>query len=202
MKIASMFLDSKGGGERMGKHYWEWKPVFDLQPRRSALLIIDMQNAFLEKGHPLEVPMAREQIPTFKKLIQYCRSKDIPIIYSAVYLDSKNHYKFYWNIAEQRGMNVKEPYCDMWDGKHETKIYPELKPLSTDKVIKKYGYDCFAGTDLDIYLRSLNISDLIITGTVLNWCVDSTVRAAYHKHYNVLVVSDAVSTYDHGGGTA
>lgn len=186
----------------MVKEYWEWEPVFDIDSDESALLIIDMQNAFLEKDHPLEVPMAREQIPVFKKLINYCREKEIPIIYTAVYLDSKNHYKFYWNIAEQRGMKVKEPHCEMWDGKHETEIYPELQPLPNDKVIKKYGYDCFAGTDLDTYLRSLGVSNLIMTGTVLNWCVDSTVRAAYHKHYDVTVISDAVSTYEHGGGTA
>ena len=42
---------------------------------------------------------------------------------------------------------------------------------------------------------------LIICGTVVNWCVDSTVRSAYHKGYQVVVLADAVSGYDHAGLT-
>lgn len=186
----------------MGKNYWEWNPVFQINPDESALLIIDMQNAFLDKGAPLEVPMARQQIQVLKKLISYCRGKGIPVIYTAFCVGPDFHYKFYWKMAEQRGLNIQEPFCELWDGKHETLIYSELQPLPGEKVIKKFGYDCFAETTLEADLRQLGVSHLIVTGTVLNWCVDSTVRAAYHKHFDVTVISDAVSTYDHGGGTA
>ncbi|RST57300.1 cysteine hydrolase [Siminovitchia terrae] len=186
----------------MAKDYWEWKPVFQMDPIKSALLVIDMQNAFLEKGSPLEVPMAREQVPVIKKMLSYCRGKGIPIIYTEFCIRPDFHYKFYWKIAEQRGLRVEAPYCELWDGKFETEIYPELKPLPNERVIKKFGYDCFAETDLDATLKSLDVSQLLVAGTVLNWCVDSTVRAAYHKHYDVTVISDAVSSYDHAGATA
>ncbi|RST77359.1 cysteine hydrolase [Siminovitchia acidinfaciens] len=186
----------------MTKNYWDWKPVFHMDPYKSALLVIDMQNAFLEKGSPLEVPMAREQVPVFKKMLSYCREQGIPVIYTEFCIGPDFHYKFYWKNAEQRGLRVEAPYCELWDGKYETEIYHELKPLPSEKVIKKFGYDCFAETDLDSVLKSLGVSNLIVTGTVLNWCVDSTVRAAYHKHYDVTVISDAVSSYDHAGGTA
>lgn len=186
----------------MTKNYWEWEPTFNIDPNKSALLIIDMQNGFLEKGSSLEVPMARGQIPTFNKMISYCRQRDIPVIYTAFCISPNFHYDFYWKIAKQRELKISEPECEFWDGNEETKIYSEIKPLPTEKIIKKFGYDCFAETTLDADLRSLGVSNLLITGTVLNWCVDSTVRAAYHKHYNVTVISDAVSSYDHAGGTA
>lgn len=186
----------------MPKRYWEWEPTFKINPNKSALLVIDMQNAFLEKGSPLEVPMAREQIPVIKKLLAYCREHGIPVLYTAFCIGPDKHYKFYWKIASQRGLKIEEPVCELWDGKHESEIYTELKPFPEERVIKKYGYDCFAETTLDPELRALGVSNLIFTGTVLNWCVDSTVRAAFHKHYDVTVISDAVSSYDHAGGTA
>ena len=186
----------------MGNSYGDWTEVFNLDPAKSALLVIDMQNGFIEEGSPLEVPMAREQVPVIRELITFCRNHGIPVIYSAFCVGPDFHYDYYWKMAKQRGLKLEEPDCEFWEGKHETKIFPELKPLPNERVIKKSGYDCFAGTELDQVLNSLGISNLIITGTVLNWCVDSTVRAAYHRHYDVTVISDAVSSFDHAGGTA
>ncbi|MEH7236407.1 cysteine hydrolase family protein [Bacillus sp. JJ1562] len=186
----------------MEKNFWEWSPTFKLNPGKSALIVIDMQNGFIEEGSPLEVPMAREQVPTLKRLISYCREHDIPIFFTAFCVGPDANYDFYWKIAKQRGLKLEAPYCEFWDGKYETDIFSELKPLPNERVIKKYGYDCFAETTLDANLRALGVTDLLITGTALNWCVDSTVRAAYHKRYQVTVISDAVSSYEHAGGTA
>lgn len=186
----------------MGKQYWEWEPVFRLEAGRSALLVIDMQKGFIEEGAPLEVPMARDQVPVIRRLIDFCRGRKIPVIYTAFCLGPDFHYDFYWKMAGWRGLKVESPSCGFWEGKPETEIFPDLKPLPGERVIKKCGYDSFAGTELDMVLRSLGVEYLMITGTVLNWCVDSTVRGAFHHHYKVVVVADAVSSFDHAGGTA
>lgn len=184
------------------KNYWEWEPVFAINPKKSALLVIDMQNGFLEENAPLEVPMAREQIPNFKKLLTYCRENSIPVIFTKFCITPDFNYSFYRNIAEQRGLQIDESNRDFWDGTHEAEIFSEISPLPEEKIIEKFGYDCFAETSLQKDLQLLGIENLLITGTVLNWCVDSTVRAAYHLHYDVTVISDAVSAYEHGGGSA
>ncbi len=186
----------------MGKTYSEWTPVFQLVRSQSALLIIDMQRGFIEEGAALEVPMARRQVGTTKELIGFCRGLGIPVLYSVFCLADDFQYEFYTKMAHQRGLKVGRPECQFWDGKPETEIINELQPLPNERVIKKCGYDCFAGTELDTVLKSLKVNFLIIAGTVLNWCVDSTVRGAFHRHYNVVVVADAVSSYDHAGGTA
>ena len=59
----------------MGKRYWEWKPVFRLNRSQVGLLIIDMQNGFLEEGAPLEVPQARSQVPAIKRLLDFFRQE-------------------------------------------------------------------------------------------------------------------------------
>lgn len=186
----------------MHRRYWEWQPVFRLEPRKSALLIIDMQNGFVEKGAPLEVPMARRQVPVIKRILHYCRDGGIPVLFTAFCVGPDFHYPLYWRLARQRGLALDPPECMFWEGKHETEIFSELAPLAGERVIKKSGYDAFANTELDQILRSLGVSCLIVTGTVTNWCVDSTVRSAFHRFYKVVVVADAVSTYDHAGATA
>ena len=184
------------------KSYWEWEPAFNMVPQKTALLVIDMQNGFVEEGEPLEVPMARRQIPAIKDLITFCRGQEIPVIYTAFCVGPDFHYDFYWKMAKQRGLKLEQPDCEFWEGKRETEIARELQPLAGERVIKKSGYDSFAGTELDHILRSLGVSYLMICGTVINWCVDSTVRSAFHRRYKVVVISDGVSSYEHGGGTA
>lgn len=187
---------------RKVKNYWEWKPVFQLKPQETALLVIDMQKGFLDEGAPLEVPMARQQAPDLAELIAYCRSKSVPVIYTAFTVCPDYNYSFYWKMAEQRGLKVEYPDCAFWEGKPETEIASVLQPLPGEIVLNKCGYDCFARTELDQILRDMGVKTLLISGTVVNWCVDSTVRAAYHKDYHVAVVADAVSSFDHAGATA
>jgi ureidoacrylate peracid hydrolase len=186
----------------MSKRYWEWPPVFKIKPEKTALLIIDMQKGQVEKGAPLEVPMAREQVPAIKKLLNFCRGKNISVIFTKFCVGTDFKYPFYWAMAKQRGLDVEPPKCMFWDGKHETEIIPELRPRKGERIVKKCGYDAFANTELDQILHSHDIKYLIITGTVTNWCVDSTIRSAFHRFYNIVIVADGVSTFAHAGASA
>jgi len=187
----------------MAKRYWDWDPVFRLDPQKSALLVIDMQNGFIEEGAVLEVPMARQQVPAIKGLVEYCRANGIPVVYTRFCISGEEGCnRFYWNIAKQRGMDIQSPDFEFLGNAHAVQVTPELAPAPNDHVVDKPGYDCFADSNLADVLRTLNVSQLMVTGTVLNWCVDSTVRAAYHRHYEVAVIADGVSSYDHAGATA
>jgi nicotinamidase-related amidase len=186
----------------MDKRYWEWDPVFEIDPAKSTLLIIDMQNGFVEEGAPLEVPMAREQVPAIAKLARFCREHKIPVIYTAFCVAPGFSYPFYWKMASQRGLKLGEPERMFWWGKHETEICPRLRPQPGEPIVKKCGYDAFANTELEQLLRSQGVDTVVVVGTVVNWCVDSTVRGAFHRFYNVVVVADCVSGYDHAGSSA
>ena len=187
----------------MTKRYWDWEPVFRLQPEKSALLVIDMQNGFIEEGSVLEVPMARQQVPAIKSLIQYCRDNDIPVVFTRFCISGEEQcHQFYWRIARQRGIAIDSPDFEFLGDAHAVQVTPELAPAPGDHVVDKPGYDCFSESNLEEVLRALKVSQLMVTGTVLNWCVDSTVRTAYHRHYDVAVIADGVSSYDHAGATA
>ena len=186
----------------MAKRYWEWEPVFLLDKRRVGLLIIDMQTGFVETGAPLEVPMAREQVPAVRRLLDCFRERGLPVFFTQFCVTDKFNYPFYWRMARQRGLNLDPPERLFWPDKPETRIIPELSPLEAEPVIRKAGYDAFAHTGLEQILRARAISQLVVAGTVINWCVDSTVRAAFHHSYEVMVAADAVSAYAQAGAEA
>jgi len=191
------------GGDTMTKRYWEWDPVFSLDPAKSALLVIDMQNGFIEEGAILEVPMARRQVPTVKKLVRYCRDNGIPVVFTRFRITGEEGtHRFYWRLAKQRGLDIASPDFEFLGNAHAVQVTPELAPEPGEHVVDKPGYDCFAESNLDEVLNALKVSQLMFTGTVLNWCVDSTVRAAYHRHYDVAVIADGVSSYDHANAPA
>lgn len=182
--------------------YWEWEPAFELDPKQTALLIIDMQNGFVEQGAPLEVPMARSQLPAIQRLLHFFRAQNLPVLFTAFCVAPDSHYPFYWHMAKQRGLRLEPPDCTFWPHKHETKITPSLQPQKDERVIMKSGYDGFANTELEQLLQARGIRTLVIAGTVVNWCVDSTVRSAFHRFYNSVIVADGVSGYDHAGHSA
>lgn len=112
-------------------------------------------------------------------------------------------YDFYWKRNKERGLLNKDGSCKFSRNSAEAQLCDSLASLVSDNdcVFSKYSYDCFAHTSLKFELKRRHIKTVIVVGTVVNWCVDSTVRSAYHKDYNVVVLSDCVSGYEHAGAT-
>lgn len=185
----------------MSKKYWEWQPSFSIRSEDTAFLIVDMQKGFVDEGSCLEVPMARTQVKIIHDFQNFCHRYQIPV-YMSVFAQGPDYcYDFYWQKNKERGLiNAKGEY-KFKIGSPECEITDALAPTLSDTIFTKYGYDCFAHTDLETWLKKQNIKTLIICGTVVNWCVDSTIRSAYHKDYNVVVMADGVSGYDHAGAS-
>ena len=187
----------------MSKRFWEWSKTFDLKKEDTALIIVDMQKGFVDEGAALEVPMARAQLPAITNVMQYCGQAGIPVFLSRFEQDKGYAYDFYWKRNKERGLLNKDGSCKFSRNSDETQLCECLASLVSDNdfVFSKYSYDCFAHTSLEFELKIRHIKTVIVVGTVVNWCVDSTVRSAYHKDYNVVVLSDCVSGYEHAGAT-
>jgi nicotinamidase-related amidase len=185
----------------MQKRYWEWRRPFSWEPERAALLIIDMQEGFLAEGATLEVPMARSQVPTIARLQQAFRDRGLAVVHTRFVVKSDAFVPFYRSIAEQRGLDALSPASPFAAHAPDAAITPPLSARPGEPVIDKVAYDGFADTELELVLRSQGIETLIFAGTVVNWCVDSTLRSAFHRRFNSIVVADGVSGYDHAGAT-
>lgn len=159
-------------------------------PEKSALIVIDMQNDFIQEDAVLSVKMAREMIPTMKRIIDTCREHQIPVIYTQHCLSNN------WDISPlETAYNPDLKLQGMRLGSKGVEIISELKPLPNEYVIQKHRYDAFHNTQLDSVLRTcrgLNeVDTVIIIGTVTDICSESTARSAFMRDYKVMFISDA-----------
>ncbi len=82
------------------------------------------------------------------------------------------------------------PFTDAW------RLHPALHVGSDDRVIRKTACDGFYRTELDDYLRGNAVKTLVIAGYATDFCVDTTIRSAASREYDVIVVADAHTTRD------
>ena len=151
----------------------------------SALLIVDMQEFFLDPQSPTFTCGGPAIVPTVRGLIDAFRKRGRPVIYTKHAhhpgnLDSGN-MGWWWE-----GMCV--------EGTPESEIHGAIAPRPGEKVVTKRRYSAFFGTDLEIVLRCLKIEDLVIAGIMTNMCVESTARDAYYRDFRVFVPADGTGS--------
>jgi ureidoacrylate peracid hydrolase len=171
---------------------------------RTALLVVDMQNAFASRGGMLDlagidVRPAQDVIANAALVCEAARRAGIPVVYLTIGYppdlataggpDSPNPQKelalrLMRERPELRGTLLT---FGTWD----FQIVDELAPQAGDTVIVKSRYSGFHATDLDSVLRSRGIRNLLMVGIASNVCVESTIRDAYFLEYWPVMVADA-----------
>ena len=178
------------------KHAYEHGSAgFDLLSDRCSLLVIDMQDEFVKPGWtPYWVPEATRQVPAIRSLVEFCRSRKIPIIFTA--FGRSNHFLDRPLTGESMPNRYARPGAghDSWFG--SPKIWHELGATEQDIVIFKSSYGAFYDTPLQTILNNLRKDTVIICGTLTNFCCGSTARQAYERGFKVIFGSDVTSTDD------
>lgn len=164
-----------------------------LDPLRTALLVVDMQNDFVEEGAPLEFPEGRAILPTLQKVLDAARARDMPVIYPthvhrAGGADMGIHRDLYPPVAAGQALV---------DGGRGADIHPELTPRDGDIVLKKHRYNSFYATDLEIVLRGLGVDTVVLTGMTTECCILGTARGALECGIRSVVLSDATASCDY-----
>lgn len=143
---------------------------------KQALLIIDIQNDYFEEGaNPLVGSLeaslnARKILNTFRK--------DSQLIVHIQHLSSRSGSTFF--LPNTNGAEIHE----------------NVAPLSHEKVIIKNYPNSFRDTELSEFLKTNEITNLVICGMMTHMCVDATVRAAKDFGFNCTIISDACATKD------
>ena len=177
------------------KAYNEGNAKFEIVPEKCALLVIDMQDEFV-KPHwtPDWVPEATRQIPRIKRLIQHCRSKRVPVIYT-VY-SKTHHYHDRPKTGKFMPGRYSELDIDFSQFFLKGRVCHELAPREDETVIHKPSYGAFYDTPLETILKNLGKDTVIICGTVTNICCGMTARQAYERSFKVVFGSDVTSPDD------
>ena len=167
--------------------------INDINPSKTAMIIVDMQNDFVAVGAPMETPAARAMVPRLAEALKLCRNTAIRVIYTA-----HAHRRDGRDMGLFDDMHPPIANRDaLVDGTSGVEIYPDLAPMPGEHVIKKHRYSGFFGTDLDIILREWGVDTVIISGTTTENCCQSTARDAMFRNYRVVFLSDATATYDY-----
>ena len=170
--------------------------VLQLDPRRSALVIQDMQNdviieggAFAESGAPAHA-IAQNAVANVAELAAACRAAGVPVIH-VWYLVEKGAPGLRQNAPLFQG--VKEADA-LVRGTWGAAPAEGLEPQDGDHVVEKMRMNGFYETRLDILLRGLGADQLIITGAWTNMSIEHTARHGADAGYEVVVASDGTST--------
>lgn len=164
-----------------------------IDPAKTAMIVVDMQNDFVAPGAAMETPAARQVVPQIAEALRVCRDAGIRIIYTA-----HVHRRDGCDMGLFDDLHAPIANRDaLVDGTSGVEIYADLAPAPGEHVIKKHRYSGFFGTDLDIILREWGIDTVIIAGTTTENCCHATARDAMFRNYRVIFLSDATATYDY-----
>lgn len=161
------------------------KVTWEINRKRTALIVVDMQKVFCVAGEGLYVPDTANIIDKIAWLSAVMREHNMPIIYLRHVVrgdgsDTGRMQDLYPNVNELLGRD--NPSVEIIDA---------LYPQPGDIVVDKLFYSGFHNTDLDVILRMKDIDTLIVCGTVTNVCCETTIRDGVHREYKMIALSDA-----------
>ena len=159
-------------------------------PDSTALVVVDMQNGFCHPDGSLYAPPSEAAIDPVAALLERARNAGTNVVFTRdVHPPEQFEDAHYYDEFERWGEHVLE-------GSWEAEIVEELEVEPDDHVVVKHTYDAFYRTDLEGYLDTHGIDDLLIAGTLANVCVLHTAGSAGLRDYRPVLVEDAVGYID------
>ena len=177
--------------------YYEMAPEpedIELKKSETAMLVIDIQNTYLQPSEDLETRtrwepfmkrMNTQVIPTTAKLIDKFRTEGIDVIFARIACLK--------NDGRDRSLSQKKPgwnYLLLPKESDESQIVPELAPQGDEIVICKTTDSALTGSNLRLVLHNMGIKNVVVTGIFTDQCISSSVRSLADESFNVIVVED------------
>ncbi len=155
--------------------------------QKPALLIIDMQNDFASAEAALPVAGAQAVITPLTQLLSLFREKHLPVFHIV-------------RIHEPDGSDVEWFRADLFRtkpfavrGTHGAAVIDELSPVHGEYLIEKIRMSAFIGTPLDLILRTLGVTNVVVGGIQTPNCIRTTVFDAMAYNYETVLVQDATA---------
>jgi ureidoacrylate peracid hydrolase len=175
-----------------------------IDPARTAVVVVDMQNAFASPGGLLDlagidISGAGEVVRRISELLGAARAARVQVVYLQTGYNpdlSNGGGAASPNPRKETALCLMRARPELKgkllvEGTWDFQIVEALTPHDSDIVVLKTRYSGFAGTQLDSMLRAREIRYLVFAGIATNVCVESTLRDAYFHEYWPLLVTDA-----------
>jgi nicotinamidase-related amidase len=170
----------------------------DVEPNKTAVVLIEYQNDFTSEGGALHgavksVMDDSGMLANSQRVVDEARKAGATVIHAPITFapgygelgNPDNVYGILKGVIDSKAF-VK--------GTWGAEICDQMTPQGDDIVVEgKRGLDTFATTNLDFILRSRDIETVILGGFLTNCCVESTMRTAYEKGYDVITLTDCTA---------
>jgi len=165
-----------------------------------GLVVVDMQNGFVGKGGSydhlgMNIQEYQKIIPKVRELIDFCRTKKIPIFYTeavreASGIDLLTRFHRLLPLAREERLKVPITVRGTWDAQ----TIDQIKPAENDLIVIKRRDGAFQDTELRVWLQSEGINTLVFCGIDTSICVETSLREAFNIGYDVILVSDTTAS--------
>ena len=160
--------------------------------KKTALVVIDMENAFIDPASPLCIQNALATVPACGQVIEKARERKIPVFFvNRIYRKNGSDVEFTRYQSWQDGDRYLAPGST---GPLSIDVPKELKPKSGDYCIVKPRFSAFFQTELDLILRRLGVHTVILTGTTTPNCIRTSCYDGLSLDYNILILEDCCSS--------
>ena len=185
VRVLAIYTDA---GSSLEVHMTIMRTLPAMTPDNTALVIVDMQHDFLDDGAPCTVKDGRRIIPALQQLLRECRSLKVPVIHVHTVWQKDGADMPPFTTSEEfkvRGLRLGAP---------GTAIIPELAPVQNEPVVIKKRYSGFYLTDLEMQLRCLGVTYVIVGGVATAFCVRATVQDACYRDFVAVVARECVTS--------
>jgi nicotinamidase-related amidase len=167
--------------------------AWDLEPGRTALVLIDPQNDFLDPEgwyaqSGVDISHMRRVIEPIKALVAEARRRDVPVIWTRHGFRDPSDGG--WIVSLRPFLQDGGLREDTWG----YEVLAELGALATDRYVAKNRLSAFYQTNLELQLRALDALTVIFGGVLTNQCVAATTKDAMFRDFKAIVVEEAVGT--------
>jgi nicotinamidase-related amidase len=163
---------------------------FEINPRRTAALCIDLQNCFVENS-PIAAPDGLAVVANLNRLAGECRKAGGTIVWTR-HVVRPDHSNL--GILGRTVPPVRAGVID--DGSDGAALHRAVQVEPGDIILAKPQFGAFQSTELESILRARNIDTVIIGGIATNFCCETTAREAHGREFNVVFLSDGTATFD------
>ena len=160
------------------------RPKLQLEPKRAALVVIDMLEYFAAPTGRCYLPASRAILEPLGRMLASWRSAERPVIYT----------RHCHQGDGTLGMLGRFFSDYIRRGEPDARIVQAVEPRSGEAVIEKNTYDAFLGTEMQETLAALGVEQLLITGVLTHMCCETSARSAFCRGYEVYLPVDGMAT--------
>ena len=165
-----------------------------LDPRRTALVVVDMQRGFVDENYPTSLRGARRIVPTINRLAHVVRATGGEVVWVAWALSPDHAHRWDVFFDDVLSTTASEQFRETFTVGHDGQaLAPELDYRPPERIVGKTNFSGFSGSQgtLERHLREHRRDTLLIAGTVTNVCCESTARDAAFANFRTIMVADA-----------